>query len=117
MVALAILALVVLVGGVGAYVLLPSASIVITPQPEPVAPVELSVTADTAATEPNAETNVVPAIQVPIVVIVSDTFPATGKRVMETKATGRVRFSNLDFLRTNTVPAGSVVRSASSGGG
>ncbi len=37
------------------------------------------------------------------------TFPATGKRVEETKATGVVRFENLDFLNSNTVPAGSIV--------
>jgi len=46
---------------------------------------------------------------VPLDVRVTDTFPATGKRVEETKATGKVRFSNLDFLRTNTVPGGSIV--------
>jgi Baseplate J-like protein. len=109
MVGLAVLALVVLVGGVGAYLLLPSATIVVTPRPEAVAPVELTVKADPTATEPNAVTLVVPAVQVPLDVAVNDTFPATGKRVKETRATGRVRFSNLDFLRTNTVPAGSVV--------
>ena len=109
MMGLAVVGLVLLVVGVGAYVLLPSASIVVTPQPEPVAAVQIVVTADPAATEPNAQTNVVPAVLVPLDVKVNDLFPATGKRVEETKATGRVRFSNLDFLRTNTIPAGSVV--------
>lgn len=108
-VALAVLALVVLVGGVGAYLFLPSATIVVTPRPEAVGPVELIVTADPTATEPNADTVAVPAVQVPLDVAVNHTFPATGARVEETKATGRVRFSNLDFLRTNTVPAGSIV--------
>lgn len=108
-VALAVLALVVLVGGVGAYLFLPSATIVVAPRPEAVAPVKLTVTADPTATEPNADTLVVPAVQVALDVTVNDTFPATGKRVEETKATGRVGFSNLDFLRTNTVPAGSIV--------
>ena len=70
---------------------------------------QLTIRADPAVAEPNAETLVVPAVQVPLDVAVSDTFPATGKRVEETAATGRVRFSNLDFLRTNTVPAGSIV--------
>jgi hypothetical protein len=109
MIALAVVALVALVGGVGAYVLLPSASIVVTPRAEAVAPVELTVTADPAATEPNPETLVVPAVRVPLDVTVHDTFPATGKRIEETKATGHVRFANLDFLRTNSVPAGSIV--------
>lgn len=108
-VSLAVLALVVLVGGVGAYLVLPSVTIAIRPRPEAVTPVGLIVTADPAATEPNAVNGVVPAVQVPIDVSVNDTFLATGKRVEETKATGRVRFANLDFLRTNTVVAGSIV--------
>ena len=108
-VALAVLALIVLVGGVGAYVLLPSATIVVTPRPEALPPLTLTVTADPAATEPNAASLVVPAVQVPLDASVTDTFQATGKRVDETTATGQVRFSNLDFLRTNIVPGGSIV--------
>ena len=103
------LGLVVLVGGVGAYVLLPSATIVVAPRPEALQPLTLTITADPTATQPDAATLVVPAVKVPLDVTVTDTFPATGKRVEETKATGQVRFSNLDFLRTNTVPGGSIV--------
>jgi hypothetical protein len=106
---LAVLALLALVGGVGGYLFLPAATIMITPRPEAVAPLELTVTADPTVSEPNADSLVVPAVEVALDVAVSDTFPATGKRVEETNATGRVRFSNLDFLRTNIVPAGSVV--------
>jgi hypothetical protein len=106
---LAVLALVALVGGVGAYLFLPSATIVVTPRPEAVAAVELIVTADPTVIEPDAAGLVVPAVQVALDVAVNDTFVATGKRVEETSATGRVRFSNLDFLRTNIVPAGSIV--------
>jgi hypothetical protein len=108
-IALAVLGLVVLVGGVSAYVLLPSATIVVTPRPEALQPLQLTITADSAATEPDAANLIVPAVSVPLDVSVTDTFPATGKRVEETKATGQVRFSNLDFLRTNTVPGGSIV--------
>jgi hypothetical protein len=82
---------------------------VIAPRPEAVKPVELTVTADPTVTEPHADSLVVPAVQVPLDVAVNDTFPATGKRVEETNATGRVRFSKLDFLRTNTVQGGSIV--------
>ena len=108
-IALAVLGLVVLVGGVGAYVLLPSATIVVTPRPEALHPLTVTITADPAATQPDAATLGIPAVTVPLRVSVTDTFPATGKRVEETKATGQVRFSNLDFLRTNTVPGGSIV--------
>lgn len=106
---LAALALVVLVGGVGAYTLLPSATVVVTPREESIPPLEVVVTADPNATAPDAQARVVPARIVPLEVSVEDSFPATGKRIEEERATGTVRFSNLDFLRTNPVPAGSVV--------
>jgi hypothetical protein len=106
---LAALALVVLVGGVGAYVVLPSATIVITPRLEAITLPAETVAADPAAAEPNATSRVIPADLVQNKVIVGDTFPASGERVEETAAKGVVRFSNLDFLRTNTVEAGSIV--------
>ena len=86
---LAALALVVLVGGVGAYVLLPSASIVVTPRVEDLALPALTVAADPTATEPDAATRVVPAELVSNDVVISDSFPATGKRVEEDGGRGR----------------------------
>ncbi len=106
----AILALAVLVAGVGIYLLLPSAAIAVTPRQEPVGPVDLTVTADTNATAPDPSALVVPAEQVPVPVSVNDTFNATGKRVAVTNATGTVRFQNLDPTGTNRIAAGSVVR-------
>jgi hypothetical protein len=106
---LAALALVALVGGVAAYVVLPSVSIVVTPRVEELVPLDIVVTADPSATEPDTARRVVPAQLVPIEVAVSEFFPATGTRVEEEPATGVVRFANLDFLRSNTVPAGSIV--------
>jgi hypothetical protein len=106
---LAALALVVLVGAVGAYVFLPSATIVVTPRPQALAALEITVTADPSATASDAAARVVPAAVVSLEVTANDTFEATGKRVEETPAKGTVRFSNLDFLRSNTVPGGSVV--------
>ena len=50
-----------------------------------------------------------PATSVSADVSANGTFQATGKRVEETKANGIVRFENLDFLNSNTVPAGSIV--------
>jgi hypothetical protein len=108
-IALAVLGLVMLVGGVSAYVLLPSATIVVAPRAEALQPLPLTITADPTVTEPDGAALIVPAVSVPLEVSVTDTFPATGKRVEETKATGQVRFSNLDFLRNNTVPGGSIV--------
>ena len=109
----AILALAVLVAGVGIYLLLPSAAISVTPRQEPVGPIDITVTADTTASGPDASALVVPAQQVPVPVSVSDTFNATGKRVALTNATGNVRFQNLDPTSTNRIAAGSIVRTNS----
>ena len=109
----AILGLAILVAGVGAYLLLPSARVVVTPRPEPVGPIQVTVVADPNATAPDPVAGVVPAKVVSIPVAVDDTFPATGKRTELTKATGTVRFENRDPTSTNRIAAGSVVRTAS----
>jgi hypothetical protein len=109
----AILALAVLIAGVGAYLVLPSATIAVTPRPEGVGPIQVTVVADPNATQPDAVAGVVPATTVSIPVSVDDTFAATGKRVALTQATGTVRFQNLDPTSTNRIPAGSVVRTGS----
>ena len=57
-------------------------------EPEPIGPIQLTVVADTDATEPDPRRGVVPAEEISIPVEVDDTFPATGKRVEVTKATG-----------------------------
>jgi hypothetical protein len=104
-----ILALAVLVGAVGAYVLLPSASVVVTPQKQSVGPQTFSVVADTTASEADPEAGIVPADLISIDVSAEDTFESTGVRVERTRATGRVTFQSLDTSRTNTIPKGSIV--------
>lgn len=109
----AILALALLVGAVGIYLLLPSATITVTPRTERIGPIPVTVVADTTATRPDPTRGVVPAKRLSIPVAVNNTFSATGKRVELTKATGTVRFENLDPTSTNRILAGSVVRTAS----
>jgi hypothetical protein len=109
----AILALALLVGVVGLYVLLPSATIAVTPKTERIGPVQMVVVADTTASQPDVAAGTVPADEITIPVAVNDTFSATGKRVELTKATGTVRFENLDPTSTNRIAAGSVVRTGS----
>jgi hypothetical protein len=113
-VGLAVLALALLVGVVGAYLFLPSATIVVTPKTRTVGPISLTVTADPDTTEPDPSAPSVPAETLSVDVETSDTFPATGKRVEETAAAGSVRFRNVDFTSSNFIPAGSIV-SASGG--
>ncbi len=108
-VALAVLALAVLVGGVGAYLLLPSATAVVTARESTVGPIALRVVASTAAQQPDPEALVVPAITKTIDLEAGQRFPVTGKRVEEAFATGTVRFRNFDFTRSESVPKDSVV--------
>ena len=73
----------------------------------------MTIVADTTATQPDPTRGVVPAKEISIPVAVNNTFSATGKRVETTKATGTVRFENLDPTSTNRIPGGSIVRTAS----
>jgi hypothetical protein len=105
--AVAVLAL--LVAGVGAYLLLPSATIAVTPRQEAIGPISLTVRADPDATAVDLENAVVPADRIDIPVEASQTFTTTGRRVVEEAATGQVVFSSYNTAQTNTIPAGSIV--------
>lgn len=105
--AAAVLALVV--AGVGAFLFLPSAEIVVTPRPESIGPIALVVRADPDITSPNAAENLVPAQRLEIPVSASDTFGATDKRVEEERAAGEVVFQSYNSGAENTIPKGSLV--------
>ena len=109
----AVVALTLVVGAVGAYLYLPTATAVITPRTETIGPISLRIVADPAATAPDAENAVVPAQRITLDIEAADTFPATGRRVEETKATGSVRFENRNPTGSNTIPRGSVVSTSS----
>jgi hypothetical protein len=105
----AVLVLALIVGGVGAYLLLPTASVTITPRETSIGPIALQITASPSQTEPDQAAKVVPALSRAVDVDVTQTFQVTGKRVELTKATGRVRFRNYDSGSSNTIQKGSVV--------
>ncbi|MEO5884615.1 MAG: baseplate J/gp47 family protein, partial [Candidatus Limnocylindrales bacterium] len=113
LIGLAVLAFAAVVGGVAAFLLLPSATVAITPRLETIGPVPFQVIASTTVTEPDSEAGIVPAQTVDIEVQAGDTFPATGKRVEEAQATGEVRFLNLDPTASNTIVKGAVVSTGS----
>jgi hypothetical protein len=94
-------------------VLLPSASVVVTPRDETIGPLRMSISASDTVTEPDVEAGVVPAETLTVDVNAARTFPVTGVRVEETKAKGTVRFRNKDFTRSNTIPKGSIVSTQS----
>ena len=111
--AIAAALVVVLIAGVfAAAQFLPAATIVVTPRVEPIS-LTFDVTADPTVTSPDAAAGIVPATQPEIPLEATDDFSATGRKVTETKATGTVTFSNYDFVREHTIPAGSIVATQS----
>ena len=108
-----ILGLAVVLGVTAAAVVLPSAEITVTPRIEPVGPIDITVTADPRATAVDAGARVIPAQTIEIPVEVSGDFPATGKRVEQTKARGAVRWTNCDPSAAYTIPRGTIVRTTS----
>ena len=113
--AVGILAIVLIVGGAAAfagYLLLPHAAITLTPHVETVGPVTFSVRADPSATSVDQDAAVVPAVTITIPVEAEGEFPATGKRVERTAATGAVRWTNCDPTAPYNIPSGTVVRTA-----
>jgi hypothetical protein len=109
---LLVLVLALAVAGAAGYLLLPSAEITLTPRIEPVGPVELIVRADPGATAVDAAAGVIPAQVLAVPVEVSGDFPATGKRIEKTAATGGVRFTNCDPSSAYTIPRGTLVRTS-----
>jgi hypothetical protein len=104
---------ILLIGGFLAIDLLPSATIVLRPRSEEIGPLDLTVEARADVTEPDGESLAIPAEMVTFALEASDTFAATGVKVVETKATGNVRFSNFDTGGGVLIPTGTVVKTDS----
>jgi Baseplate J-like protein len=111
-IAIALVALLAL-GGILAFTLLPSASIVLSPWSKPIGPLQVQVVADPTVTAADPTTLTVPAQQFTFDLAVNQTFNATGLKVTEAKATGSVTFANFDTGRGVFIPAGTVVRTES----
>ena len=101
------------VAAVAGFLLLPSAEITLTPVIQPVGPVALTVRADPDATAVDENAGIIPAQTIEIPVQASGEFPATGKRVEKTAATGGVRWTNCDPSRAYSIPRGTLVKTAS----
>ncbi len=82
------------------------------PRIDPIGPLELTIVADPAASAVDAAAGVIPATRIPIPIQVEDRFPATGKRVVETKATGTVVFTSRNTGAEVKIPAGTQVQTA-----
>ena len=108
-----VIVVVLLIVALLGYVVLPAASVVVTPVPVPVGPVEFIVRADPDATSVDPAGGVVPATRLSQDFTASGEFEATGERVLQTKATGQLRWCNRGFEHPLTVPAGTVAASGS----
>jgi hypothetical protein len=107
-----ILALVV-VAAILAFLLLPSATIVLAPRSTQVGPLADSVEARPDVTAPDATTMQIPSKPYPFGAEASGTFTTTGKKVTDTAGTGNVTFANFDTGGSNTIPAGAIVKTES----
>ena len=111
--ALGILALFGAGTAAAAYFLLPEARVTVTPRVEAFGPLVFEVTADPGAPAGDPGGGIVPAAWLETTVEAQDTFPATGIKVDETKATGSVRFSNYGNETNRSIPSGSIVKTGS----
>jgi hypothetical protein len=103
----------VILGGFLAVEFLPSATILLHPRSETIGPLQFTVEARPDVATADLDALVIPAQRLPFALEASDTFTATGVKVIETKATGNVTFSTFDTGRANEVPAGSIVKTQS----
>ena len=104
------LIVVLLVGGVAGWLFLPTATVTVAARVDPVGPIQLTVRADPLEVSADDAAGVVPAQVVAFDVSVSQDFPASGKKVSETKAAGAVEWTNCDPTRAYTIPSGTVAR-------
>jgi hypothetical protein len=107
-----LVAVVVLVVGLGAFFFYPSATVALTLREEPVGPLSLNVTVDPGATAADQLTSTVPGVTKAFPVAISGSFDATGQNVVEMAATGTVTFSSENTLIRVPVPAGTQVTTA-----
>lgn len=101
-----ILALALVVGGVMAWLYLPTTTITIRPRAETIRLPPFTVTADPTVSEVDADRAVIPAVTIEIPVTASVEQAATGERVEETRATGEVRFESINTVGPVAVAEG-----------
>ena len=103
----------VVIAGLLAAQLLPSATIVLHPRSADLGPLQLTVEARADVTTPDPTNLVIPAQRFTFPLEATDTFTATGRKVVDAKATGNVTFSNFDTGSANRIDAGSIVKTKS----
>ena len=114
LVALVALASIVLViGGLAAWLLLPDAVIIVRARAEVIGPMQFTIKADPQATAMDPKAGVVPAQVATFDLSAQGSFPSTGKKVTDTRASGTVRWTNCDPTRAYTIQSGTVAKTDS----
>lgn len=108
-----LVAVVVLVVGLGAFFFYPSATVALTLREEPVGPLSLNVTIDPNVSAPNDQAATVPGAEKGFPVTISGTFNATGQNVVDTQASGTVTFTSTNTVFAVPVLAGTQLSTAS----
>jgi hypothetical protein len=99
----------VVAAGVAAWLFLPTATVTVAAHVDAVGPLELTVRADPLEVSEDVGQGIVPADVVTYELSVSQEFPATGKKISETRASGAVQWTNCDPTRAYTIPSGTIV--------
>ena len=94
---------------VAGFFFLPGTNVVLTLREDPIGPITLNVTVDTAVTTVNTQSDTVPGQSKAFPVEASNTFDATGEKSVDTPATGTVTFTSPYFTDAVTIVAGTVV--------
>jgi hypothetical protein len=107
-----LLAVIVVAGAFAAYQLWPSATVVLTVNEKPLGPLALTVNIDPSVVAINYSTLTVPGITKSFDVNQSGTVTATGQKVVETVATGKVTFTSINTTSSVPLPAGTGISTA-----
>jgi hypothetical protein len=103
-----------MVAGAGAatYLFLPATTITLTVKEEAIGPLALDVRIDPSIVTADDSVPVLPGLTKRFELRQSDTFTASGQKVIETPATGTVTFSSENTIQELSVPAGTQVWTA-----
>ncbi len=104
---------VAVIGVVASLQALPTAQVTLTPRSATIGPLPLTITALTTVSEPDPETGRLPAVDVAIPLATEQTYAATGREVVEARATGSIVFTSADQPFDQQIPADTRVRTPS----
>jgi hypothetical protein len=100
---------VAVIGVVASLQTLPTAQVTLTPRTATIGPLPLTITALTTVSEPDPETGRLPAVDVAIPLSAEQVYPATGREVVEARATGSVVLTSPDQPFEQRILAGTRV--------